>query len=411
MPRDGSRLTYTLNVIDTPGLGNTREFERNQRIIDQIRQLFLKTEAEGVLFLDAVCFVVKAADVRLTVALKDMFCSILSLFGKDIESNICTLITFADGAEPPVLGSLKEADIPFGSTFQFNNSALFVENINLTSTSLSNVIWDMDFKSFKQFFEEINHFKTRSLSLTRDVLQERGQLKNIIDEIFPQIKGGLIKLSELRDELDLLKQNKNDMKNSEDFEYNDEEVLYSGNYVTNCLNCKTTCHYDCDIGNYDAIRNCCVMKDGNCTVCPNKCNWTFHRNQNYTAPYSVKKVKKTSEKMKMKYEEANKRKLFHESLLQNKLLDLENIFVSVENMMTKMNCCTSRLKEIELRPDPLYTLDHSDLMIQAENYEKQPGYQSRISEVNQDYETFYAKFNSLQQEINMCGISSNTKKE
>ena len=30
---------------------------------------------------------------------------IMSLFGKDIEENICTLITFTDGAEPPVLAS------------------------------------------------------------------------------------------------------------------------------------------------------------------------------------------------------------------------------------------------------------------------------------------------------------------
>lgn len=68
------------------------------------------------------------------------------------------------------------------------------------------------------------------------------------------------------------------MKNSEDFEYNDEEVLYLGNYVINCFNCKIMCYYDCDIGNYDVICNCCVMKDGNCIVCLNKCNWIFYRN-------------------------------------------------------------------------------------------------------------------------------------
>lgn len=52
----------------------------------------------------------------------------MSLFGKDIESNICTLITFADGANPPVLASLSEANLPSDSYFQFNNSALFADN-------------------------------------------------------------------------------------------------------------------------------------------------------------------------------------------------------------------------------------------------------------------------------------------
>lgn len=172
MPRDGSRFTYTLNIIDTPGFGDTRGIDRDQRTIDHIRQLFSETGAKGVHFLDAVCFVVKAPDARLTVSQRYILSSIMSLFGKDIESNICTLITFGDGVEPPVLGSLKEADIPFGSTFQFNNSALFAENKNLNSTSLSPMLWDIGFKSFQKFFEEINHFKTKSISLTRDVLQK-----------------------------------------------------------------------------------------------------------------------------------------------------------------------------------------------------------------------------------------------
>lgn len=42
----------------------------------------------------------------------------MPIFGKDIESNMCTLFTFDDGIDPPVLFPLKEANIPFGSTFK-----------------------------------------------------------------------------------------------------------------------------------------------------------------------------------------------------------------------------------------------------------------------------------------------------
>lgn len=422
MPRDGSRLPYTLNIIDTPGFGYTTEFERDQRTIDQIRQLFLETGAKGVPFLDAVCFIVKAPDARLTVAQKYMFCSILSLFGKDIESNICTLITFDDGCEPPVIPFLKEADIPFGSTFQFNNSALFAENKNLSSTALSPIFWNMGFKSFKKFFEEINHFKTKSLSLTRDVLQERDQIKNIVHEILPQINSGLKKLSELRDELDLFKKIKDDIENNKDFEYEVEETyqtvvnLDSGHYLTNCLNCNVTCHCDCNSSDNDALRNCCAMKNGYCTVCPKKCNWKDHRNVNYKIVYKVRKVRRTYKEMKSKYEEAVHQNLTHASLIGNILLDVQNIFLRVENMMTKLNRFKSRLKEIELRPSPLFTLDFLDSIIQAEKCETQPGYQSRIeqlcklkniSEVNKGCEHFYAIFNSIKQEIVSCGINSN----
>lgn len=420
-------MTYTLNIIDTPGFGDTREFERNQRIIDQIRQLFLETGAKGVLFLDALCFVVKAPDARLTVAQKYMFCSILSLFGKDINSNICTLITFADGAEPPIRGSLKEADIPFGSTFQFNNSALFAENTNLTSTSLLQVIWDMGFKSFQKFFEEISHFKTKSLSLTREVLQERDQLKDITAKIVPHIEDGLKKLSELQTELSLLEGYKNDIKCNADFEYEVEESfltlvqLDSGHYVTNCLCCNITCHDNCDIADDDGKSKCRVMKDGFCTVCSGKCSWTVHKNSHLKFVHCVKKVKKTYFEMKRRYEEAIGRKLSQECLIENLISEIKNMFETVDwkNMMAKMNCCKSRLKEIELRPDPLCTLEHLDTMIQAENHEKQPGYQSRIkklrklkdiSKVEEDYEQFDFLSEFLTMEKSSCDIKSTTLK-
>lgn len=43
----------------------------------------------------------------------------MSIFGRDVESNICTLITFADGQQPQVLASLKEADVSFGEWLHF----------------------------------------------------------------------------------------------------------------------------------------------------------------------------------------------------------------------------------------------------------------------------------------------------
>lgn len=73
MPRADSRLQYSLNIIDTPGFGDTRGIERDQATIDQIRQLFSETGAKGVLHLDAVCFIVKAPDARLTVSHKYIF--------------------------------------------------------------------------------------------------------------------------------------------------------------------------------------------------------------------------------------------------------------------------------------------------------------------------------------------------
>lgn len=383
-PQKGSRLNFTLNIIDTPGFGDTRGIERDQGIIDQIRYLFSSQGEKGVLFVDAVCFIVKAPDARLTVSQKYIISSIMSLFGKDIESNICTLITFADGAEPPVLASLKAENLPFGSTFQFNNSALFAENKNLTSTSLSRMFWEMGCNSFQNFFNQLSHFETKSLSQTKDVLKEREQLKTVISSILPQVKAGLSKLGELREQLEIFKKHKDDIENNKDFEYEVEETkkylvdLPRGQHVTNCLQCNVTCHENCAIEDDAEKRGCAAMTDGLCRICTGRCIWSEHKNTPYIFRYSVEKVKKTYAEMKEKYEKAKGSKMTHETYIEELTYDVDYLFENVQMMMEEMNKCKRRLKEIALRPDPLNAVEHLDLMIQAEETERQPGYKRRI---------------------------------
>lgn len=162
----GSRINYTLNIIDTPGFGDTRGIERDQEIIEQIRQLFHEQSSKGIAFVDAVSFLVKAPDARLTHSQKYIFDSILSLFGNDIKENICCLVTFADGNTPPVLDALKESNLLFDPYFPFNNSGLFANNA-ANAISLAPMFWDMGTNSFKRFFDHIvkNHPKAfRSLN-------------------------------------------------------------------------------------------------------------------------------------------------------------------------------------------------------------------------------------------------------
>lgn len=420
-PQKGSRLNYTLNIIDTPGFGDTRGIQRDQVTIDQIRHLFSEKGEKGVLFIDAVCFIVKAPEARLTVSQKYIFSSIMSLFGKDIESNICTLITFADGAEPPVLSSLKEANLPFGSTFQFNNSALYAENKKKTS-SLSPMFWDMGCKSFQDFFDKLHKFDTRSLSQTKDVLQEREQLKTIIVSILPEVKAGLSKLSELRNQLEIFKKHRDDIENNKDFEYEAEETkqilvdLPPGQHVTNCLHCHYTCHNNCAFADDEQKINCCVMNNGFCTVCDEKCSWTKHKNTPFRYSFSVEKVKKTYTNMKAKYEEANGLKLTHETYIEELTNDVDYLFENIKLKMAQMKRCKARLEEIALRPDPLSAVEHIEMLIQAEYNEMQPGYLQRVQMleefkqlalVDTQIETFDKHFESTIDDVTVTVCKTN----
>lgn len=66
--------------------------------------------------------------------------------------------------------------------------------------------------------------------------------------IIAQVKAGLSKISELRNEQEIFKNHKYDIENNKDFEYEVKEPrqvkvdLTQGQHVTNCLHCNITCH-------------------------------------------------------------------------------------------------------------------------------------------------------------------------
>lgn len=373
-----------MNIIDTPGFGDRK---RDQTIIDQISQFLLSNGDKGILFIDAICLIVPAPEAHFTVSQKFIFNSIMSLFGKDIESNICTLITFADGGNPPVLSCLSEANLPTGSFFHFNNSALFAENKNILPTSMSPMFWEMGYQSFRKFFEELNMLMTRSLSQTKSLLETREIFKKAIADFDSQVKVGVLKLSELQKELDIFKKHKDDIENNEDFEYEVEETklvkveVKPGQHVTTCLNCNFTCHENCSQADDMNKHLCSAMTNGYCTVCTNKCIWSDHKNTRYTIKYTVEKVKKTYKEMKQK--QAQENKMIHKTFIDTLTHDTDVIFESVNLRIIEIRQCKSRLQKIALRPDPLSAIGHIELMIQTEKMEGQSGYEQRIRVLNQ----------------------------
>ena len=383
-PKDGSRLNYTLRIIDTPGFGDTRGIKRDEGIVDQIRHLFSEKGDRGVSFIDAVCFIVKAPDARLTVVQKYIFKSIMSLFGKDIASNTCTLITFANGGDPPVLASLKESELPFGKNFHFNNSALFAENNG--TNPLSPMFWEMGSKSFLMFFEHISNLETKSLCQTKNVLDEREQLKTIILGIRPKVTAGLSKLAELEEQLKTFQSNKNKIKENQNFEYTVEETKQSkedlpvGKHVTNCLQCNLTCHEDCQIADDDRKMYCAAMDPNTktCNVCPDRCIWSMHKNTKYIFRYFTEPVTKTYAEMKKRHEDAIGESITHENYIEQLSNEIDEFWDAISKMMKEMNRCRERLNEIALSPDPMSSVEYIDLMIETEKMEKQSGYSKRI---------------------------------
>ena len=79
-----------MKIIDTPGYGDTRGIERDKEITAQIKKLF----NEEINSLNAVCFVIKSSNNRLTHSQRYILSSFLDLFGEDVSQIFIFILIF-----------------------------------------------------------------------------------------------------------------------------------------------------------------------------------------------------------------------------------------------------------------------------------------------------------------------------
>lgn len=394
--QNGFHVRYSVTIIDTPGFGDTRGITQDKEITEKIRKFF--SEANGILGLDAVCFVVQSALARLTQTQKYIFESILSIFGKDIANNITIMITFADGQKPPVLEAIEAADIPCVKKrdgallhFKFNNSALFAQNKEEDNDedNFDAMFWKMGKGSMNRFFNHLETMETKSLQLTKEVLSERKHLEAVVAGVQPLIQTGLTKLEEIKMTKAALEQNQNVIKENENFEYEVELErskkidLENGKFVTNCNGCNFTCHYPCYIPNDADKHGCSAMKNTLCTVCPGRCTWSVHHNMQYRFETETVKEKRTYANLKKQYEEALGKSMTIEKIIKQLTDEYNDVQQQVLQLSEDLARSLTRLKEIALRPDPLTTPDYIELLIESEKQTANDGYLKRIAELEE----------------------------
>ena len=248
-------------------------------ITEQIKKFFTIPLPEGIDHLDGIGFVIDASQARLTPTQKYIFDSILSIFGRDVSRNI--LITFADSQTPRVLDVIKESEIPSQNEkiFKFNNSALFASNVAQEGISYDKKFWEMNTSSLDKFFLEFPKSECISLHLTKKVLKEREQLYVSLDTLKDQIKLGLDKMEEMRQEELVLQAHELEIEANKEFTF---KVTFTkpvhvslegtGQHTTTCIKCHSTCHKNCKIADERKKINCSAMgEEGKCRICPLGC--------------------------------------------------------------------------------------------------------------------------------------------
>ncbi|CAH3036313.1 unnamed protein product [Porites lobata] len=79
-PMEGSAVSYKLTVIDTPGFGDSEGLKSDKDIAKQIKEFFSIPSPNGIQQLDGIAFVTRANLTRLTPHQEYIFNSVLSIF-------------------------------------------------------------------------------------------------------------------------------------------------------------------------------------------------------------------------------------------------------------------------------------------------------------------------------------------
>ena len=384
---EGFKIPYNLTIVDTPGFGDTKGIEYDKVITEQIRRFFHTKGSAGIDHVDAICFMAQAGNPRLTLTQQYVFERILAMFGKDIKENLLVLFTFADGQKPQALSAMLAAGIleDESNFFKFNNSALFVANSGEDDEdNFDRMFWRMGIKSFEKFFQGLAEMESKSLVLTKQVLDERAQLEVRLSGLREKIDLGVNKLSELQQLKRVCDQHAADINANKNFKFTVEEAkrvqveLATGTYTTNCLVCNFTCHFPCKIPRNDKKDGCAAMLNGSCKECPNNCHWSKHVNDAYRFETQYETVEKEYDEIKERFNVAVEGQSKAEAVIKQVEQDFNETNNIVLRFVAEMQRGLKKLSEIALKKDPLQQVDYLDLLIESEKSQAKPGWKDRV---------------------------------
>uniref|UniRef100_A0A8C1PK95 Si:dkey-201l21.4 n=1 Tax=Cyprinus carpio TaxID=7962 RepID=A0A8C1PK95_CYPCA len=386
----------SLTIIDTPGYANTEGYEKDREISEYLITLF--SDEDGIHYIDAVCFVMKATQNRLSGKELYTFHSVLSLFGRDIENNIVFLFTHSDGRHPrDALSAIKKAQIPCRRDgkkqpvhFLFNNQQK--EKRDKQCESVLNSAWEMGEENMSEILTLLEERNRKSLQMTLDVLKERRGLEACVSNLKERISEEEVKMKELTGIQEAIKQHREKIQKCENFQFTvrtsvkekvstDDEWWWSRNQ-TCCNVCEENCHKKC----WEDPSSCEVMKKNHCTVCTGKCHYSEHVRENKKYVVKTKTITMTFHELKLEYErtgekpktnfdkkiyenisnehERNKKESENKTEIEEKLVrDLEKIKNEKSKLLHEAYIIIVSLSEIALKADSAFTLQHLDFLI------------------------------------------------
>ncbi|XP_031179270.2 uncharacterized protein LOC116067089 [Sander lucioperca] len=394
-------LPYSLTIIDTPGYGDTRGIERDASVSQRLLDLF--QSEDGVHEINAVGLVMKASVNRLSDRLRYIFDSVMSLFGKDIEKNIVALITHSDGQIPEnVLKALEAANIKCAEDEENEPVCFMFNNRQSTQKTKKNKValksaWDITMDQISNFTDFLKENSPQKLETTVEESKIHTRLTACIQNQEERIRFIDLKQAEIQQTMEGLKKHEQEREKNEEFTvevdevYKDKEPIRGGQWglfyegAVCCKTCDENCHYPgCTVA--WRPEDCEVMKDDRCTSCTGKCPVSDHVKEEWKYVNKTRKVKKTLNDMKEKYEKNKAGSQSKLSLLETFQQKIEELQKEKDQLLEKSFEHVVQLDQITLKVDSISTRVDLDYLIEnmlkrdAEKFKKLKEIKSRLDE-------------------------------
>ena len=202
-----------IQIIDTPGFGDTKGIKHDMIIFSQIEKVF----KEKINSLNAICFVSSSCSSRLTPRKLYILARILDLFGEDVKENFIAMLTFCDGYKPQVVAALEDPNCIFSSIipylnkpwyYKFNNSAIFSKD---RVNEFTEMFFKLSMKSMDEFTKTLLKFPRKNLAQTKQVLEERIKIEKNVEILTENLNEGINKIDSIKRILEMVSILKRDL--------------------------------------------------------------------------------------------------------------------------------------------------------------------------------------------------------
>mmetsp|Transcript_123545 Transcript_123545/g.238234 ORF Transcript_123545/g.238234 Transcript_123545/m.238234 type:complete len:814 (+) Transcript_123545:116-2557(+) len=367
-----------VKIIDSPGFGDTGGISADEKTVQKFEQLFRKEIQE----LDFILLVVKAGETRWTPAARYIYDRIQQIFGRDAKDRFILMCTFADGAIPVAVETLKP-HVVFEKYFPFNNSALYTPSQK--GTNQTKFFWKMCISSVNDFLDFVVKKSVRPLSLTLSVqvLDERRYLETTIRAAQDRIQGGFATLESTVKLIELIKKNEKQINENGSFTYDHEEKYIerqplSSTYQS-CAKCNVTCCQSCEWPAGATESQCSYFNGGRpCPCCPGNCPKSDHVRATDLIVWRTRTVKKEFVHKKQAFQEGQQGLSAAQRLLEEKHREMDTLAQKILEDMQDVKTCLQRLDQIAMKPRVFTNAEYFEQMIKHEEEVKNPGWESRV---------------------------------